>query len=307
MMEVANGFSLKTATTTSDHQAVNVVFTDGSKSLFHGVWLRDNCNDCRSCTPNGQRLYETWSLSAAQTEIKHALIQETRLLVQWRLPVNGVTESVYSARWLADHAYDKTHLAQRQASSKLSGTIVAWDASLETNVGLPQMNYASIVNGETSQQLQFLRTLRRFGFVVVRSGPVDDNAVMRLAKSFGHIRTTNYGEVFDVVARAEDNKNLADTSLALSPHTDNPYRNPTPGVQLLHCQIAAPGDLGKSTAVDGYETSRTTTTSLSQQAEITCFQCGCHVCGDRDGLLSRIKTDETMSRRDTAFVHTTRI
>ena len=48
------------------------------------------------------------------------------------------------------------------------------------------------------------------------------------------MRETNYGRLFDV--RAEpDAGNLAYTPLALPLHTDNPYRDPTPTVQVLHC------------------------------------------------------------------------
>ena len=41
-------------------------------------------------------------------------------------------------------------------------------------------------------------------------------------------------------AEAQPN-NLASTGLALGLHTDNPYRDPVPGLQILHCLRAAPG------------------------------------------------------------------
>ena len=47
---------------------------------------------------------------------------------------------------------------------------------------------------------------------------------------------------------------MAYTSLALSPHTDNPYRKPVPCVQLLHC-ITNNVSGGNSTLVDGYTVS----------------------------------------------------
>ena len=46
-------------------------------------------------------------------------------------------------------------------------------------------------------------------------------------------------------------RDRAYTSLALAPHTDNPYRNPVPCIQLLHCtenQVSG----GLSTLVDGF-------------------------------------------------------
>jgi gamma-butyrobetaine dioxygenase len=43
---------------------------------------------------------------------------------------------------------------------------------------------------------------------------------------------------------------LAYTSILLDAHTDNPYRNPVPGVQLLHCLVNQTSG-GLSTLVDG--------------------------------------------------------
>jgi gamma-butyrobetaine dioxygenase len=45
--------------------------------------------------------------------------------------------------------------------------------------------------------------------------------------------------------------NLAYTSRAIRPHTDNPYRDPVPTVQLLHCLRAA-GEGGDTGLVDGF-------------------------------------------------------
>ncbi|HEX3752836.1 MAG TPA: TauD/TfdA family dioxygenase [Streptosporangiaceae bacterium] len=70
------------------------------------------------------------------------------------------------------------------------------------------------------------------------------------AGTFGYVRETNYGRVFDV--RVESTPaNLASTRLALSPHTDNPYRDPVPTVQLLHCHLSAAGG-GDTLLVDGF-------------------------------------------------------
>jgi gamma-butyrobetaine dioxygenase len=73
---------------------------------------------------------------------------------------------------------------------------------------------------------------------------------LKVASAFGFTRETNFGALFDVRSTPEAN-DLAYTSLALDPHTDNPYRTPVPGVQLLHCLINETSG-GLSTLVDGY-------------------------------------------------------
>jgi hypothetical protein len=58
------------------------------------------------------------------------------------------------------------------------------------------------------------------------------------------------GRLFDVRVESSPS-NLAFTSLPIPPHTDNPYRDPVPTVQLLHClHNAAEG--GDSGFVDGF-------------------------------------------------------
>jgi gamma-butyrobetaine dioxygenase len=89
-----------------------------------------------------------------------------------------------------------------------------------------------------------------YGFVVIKDIPIEDNFIVKFANSIGSVRRTNFGEYFDVKSKPNPN-DLAYTSLALAPHTDNPYRNPVPCIQLLHCIVSEVSG-GLSTLVDGY-------------------------------------------------------
>ena len=77
----------------------------------------------------------------------------------------------------------------------------------------------------------------KYGFVVIKDIPTEDNFIVKFANSIGSVRRTNFGEYFDVKSKPNPN-DLAYTSLALAPHTDNPYRNPVPCIQLLHCIVS---------------------------------------------------------------------
>ena len=90
----------------------------------------------------------------------------------------------------------------------------------------------------------------KFGFVIFKDVPTKDNFIKNFANSIGSIRRTNFGEFFNVKSKPNPN-DLAYTSLALAPHTDNPYRNPVPCIQMLHC-IENEVSGGLSTLVDGY-------------------------------------------------------
>jgi gamma-butyrobetaine dioxygenase len=88
------------------------------------------------------------------------------------------------------------------------------------------------------------------GFVLLHGVDPEPDMVLRVAETFGYVRETNYGRLFDVRVVA-DPANLAFTSREIAPHTDNPYRDPVPTLQLLHCLHSA--DIGgDSGLVDGF-------------------------------------------------------
>jgi gamma-butyrobetaine dioxygenase len=97
--------------------------------------------------------------------------------------------------------------------------------------------------------VETVKTFLRLGFVILRGVPTAPGSVLDVARVFGFPRETNFGVIFDVRS-VPDASDLAYTGLALAPHTDNPYRDPVPGVQLLHC-LANRSSGGKSTLVDG--------------------------------------------------------
>ena len=97
--------------------------------------------------------------------------------------------------------------------------------------------------------IEFLSAFYRYGYVVLRNTPTVEGTLRRITDRLGYISGNNFGWIFDV--RAEPNPtDLAYTSIELLAHTDQPYRQPVPGIQLLHClRNEAPG--GDSTLVDG--------------------------------------------------------
>jgi gamma-butyrobetaine dioxygenase len=101
-----------------------------------------------------------------------------------------------------------------------------------------------------SVRLQMLEQLVVNGFARLTDVPAVPGAVLDVIGAFGYVRETNYGKIFEVRVENDPN-NLAFTGLAIPPHTDNPYRDPVPTIQLLHClkSEAAGGDSG---LVDGF-------------------------------------------------------
>lgn len=103
--------------------------------------------------------------------------------------------------------------------------------------------------GEPATVAAALDAFHGTGFVVFRNVAVEDGNVRRVGDRLGYVVGHNFGAVFDVRAERQPT-DLAYTGLELVAHTDQPYRRPPPGIQLLHCLANdAPG--GDSTLVDG--------------------------------------------------------
>jgi gamma-butyrobetaine dioxygenase len=97
---------------------------------------------------------------------------------------------------------------------------------------------------------EFSTRLAEFGIAMIEGQGSAPNTVLDFAAEIGFVRSTNYGDLFDVIAEAKPS-NLAFTNVGLPLHTDNPYRDPVPTVQLLHCLHSAEQG-GGSVFVDGF-------------------------------------------------------
>ncbi len=117
----------------------------------------------------------------------------------------------------------------------------------------PYVDWQGITFDRATEDLdatvEFLTAFFRHGYVVLRNTPAEVGTVARVADRLGYLVGQNFGAVFDVEATPSPT-DLAFTAFALPAHTDLPYRQPVPGIQMLHCiRNEAPG--GDSTLVDG--------------------------------------------------------
>lgn len=216
---------------------------------FPAVWLRDNCR-CPQCRDprSGQKLFTITDL-AADLDIDRV---ETDASAPKTIAVTFAPDghrSVFETEWLEAQRAPSPGDGRTEQDKEL------WVADdLDLHGRLPIGGWASYRERD-EERLRLLRAVQRLGFVIVRGTPTEDRTVLRVAESFGHVRATNYGEVFEVRVEA-DPTNLAFTGLAIGPHTDNPYRDPVPTIQLLHCLSNAVAG-GESGLVDGFRAAAT--------------------------------------------------
>src|SRR5262249_49707718 len=218
----------------SDSEIV-IHWADGRRSRFAAIWLLDNRPDGRH-GPEGQRLFDIAEL-AEEPRVAAAAIAGDADSVGF---ADGATAR-FDAAWLRTHALDEASRGERRPTRHL------WDRSLRTT--LPSARYDAVAQGGGALAA-WLRQVRDVGFALLTGVPTEPGMVCRVIELFGYVRETNYGRLFDVVS-VEKPTTLAYTGLALGNHTDNPYRDPVPQLQLLHCLEAA-AEGGESIVVDGF-------------------------------------------------------
>lgn len=227
--------SAEVARLSHDGATLTVDWADGRRSRFAAIWLLDNRPDGRH-GPDGQRLFDVAELPE-EPAIEAAAADGGNVRVEFA----GGPSPEFSAAWLRDHAVDPESRAERREARRL------WDRTLAED--LPSGRYEEVARSDAALAA-WLRQVRDYGFALLTGVPAEPGMVCRVIELFGHVRETNYGRLFDVIS-VEQPANLAYTGLALGNHTDNPYRDPVPQLQLLHCLEAAPTG-GESIVVDGF-------------------------------------------------------
>jgi len=216
---------------------------DGKESRIYGHWLRDHCQMPTSInTNNGQRLFSVVDIPE-ETYIEKAYKDEKGNVCVLFQPENHL--SVFSQNWLIKNCYDlNLHFDDRSERQKKLWQKDTFEA------GLPFVDFESMCNDE-SGKLDMLRLIRDVGFVVLENVPTKEGQVLKVISELGYTRETNYGALFEVRTEVNPN-NLAYTNMGLGSHTDNPYRDPVPTVQLLHC-LESSTEGGDSVLVDGFK------------------------------------------------------
>lgn len=214
---------------------------NGQSRRFHAIWLRDNAQDAETRAPgNGQRLVALRDIPAA-TKLVGAEVAEDILRVSFA-PEDKIVD--FDLSWLAANAYDKPAPAEM---GWLDETVTPWNSSLMSDV--PVGDFQELAKGGDALR-DWLGKVNRYGFGKIENGPTEDGSLFKVVDLFGYVRETNYGRHFEV--RTEVNPtNLAFTGLGLQAHTDNPYRDPVPSIQVLYClESSAAG--GENMVVDGF-------------------------------------------------------
>jgi len=208
---------------------------DGEGFAVHPIWLRERCQDAASMDrTTGQRLHDPSDLDL---ELQLTAVSE---------PAPGRIQVRFSdgheAEFLTEELLAEAALPPGRHDCPDE---ILWDGRLQD---LPRARWRP--DPDDAQLADWTLRFLQYGFIVFSGVPREPKQVLEVASTFGFTRETNFGELFDVRSEPEAS-DLAYTALHLDAHTDNPYRSPVPGVQLLHCLVNETSG-GLSTLVDGF-------------------------------------------------------
>lgn len=207
---------------------VRVVWPDGQARLVSARWLFDHAEEAREPV-SGQRRHGARELHDAT--VAAADIEGDQLTLRFPAGLRRVP------------------LARLGAPGPGRPPLEPWPTPelVQASPPIPFDAYLA----EEAALAEALSRLARRGLVLLTGAGEDPDAVERAVARFGFIRETNYGRLFDVRVEPAPG-NFAFTERALDLHTDNPYRDPVPTLQLLHAIRADAAGDGETVFVDGF-------------------------------------------------------
>lgn len=204
----------------------------GKKLALPALWLRERTQDPTQVDLKTQQRLFNPHLLPADLHITNAKL----VLDDLSLTFSDTHEETFSVKALSIKAL-------RDFTSHLPDPL-AWK-SADSIEALFDWNQVLENEGVFFQSLNIFL---QYGYIILDNTPTLPNSILHIAEKYGYVRATNFGVYFEVYSRPNAN-DLAYTSHAIGPHTDNPYRDPVPGIQLLHCLVNET-DGGESTLVD---------------------------------------------------------
>lgn len=186
---------------------------DGLTYNYHYIWLRHNC-DC----------------IGTETGCRHSQTKE-RILNLTTIPFDicpsdvSVDSDMLKIKWSTGHSsqYDKSWLIKWNYWKEIKET-KSQDITIQYKDRSPKLIH---------------EILTKYGMIVVRGGPTEIDATLGICDEFGgKIIETHFGLIEDLMPNNTTNKNndqLGYTYSAVELHTDQPFIQNPPGMQMLHC------------------------------------------------------------------------
>ncbi len=219
--------------------ALNVEWSDGEKSNFNFLWLRDNCPTAHDKDSN-HRMFNLLETSENIQPSDYKINFDGKLEIKWS---EGNHTSYYDLNWLRKNCYTIKQKQRYVSPYKL------WNNKLNSDLESVTVEHDKVINTEEGL-IQWLNLLHEKGFAIIKNAPTEKKSAFPILNRISHIRQTFFKTPFEVINIPKPN-NSAYTAHGLRNHIDLPYFEIPPGYQFLHCLIND-AEGGMSHAVDGF-------------------------------------------------------
>jgi len=219
---------------------LDVEWSDGEKSNFNFMWLRDNCPTARD-KDSRHRMFNLLEVSTNISPKQFKINAEGKLEIEWS---EGNHTSYYDQKWLRENCYTINN------KKKYISPYVLWDNSLNSKLSTVQIEHDEIMDSDKGL-IKWLELLHYYGIAIVKKAPIEKKSALPVLNRIGSIRETFFKTPFEVINIPKPN-NSAYTAGSLRNHMDLPYFETPPGYQFLHCLVNE-AEGGNSSAVDGFK------------------------------------------------------
>ena len=219
--------------------ALNIEWSDGEKSNFNYMWLRDNCETAHD-KDSRHRMFNILEVSTKIEPKEYKVTAEGKLEIVWN---EGNHISFFDQKWLRENCYTINNKKKYVSPYQL------WDRSLQNDLKSIFVEHDEIINSEKGL-IKWLELLHYKGIAIVKNTPTEKESAFPVLNRISHTRETFFKTPFEVINIPKPN-NSAYTAHALKNHMDLPWFEMPPGYQFLHCLINS-AEGGQSSAVDGF-------------------------------------------------------
>jgi gamma-butyrobetaine dioxygenase len=223
----------------SNSSSLDVMWSDGKKSNFNFLWLRDNCPTAHDKNSR-HRMFNILKISENIGAKDFKINDDGKLVIKWS---EGNHTSYYDPKWLRDNCYT---IKNKQ---KYISPYLLWNSSLQSDFGSISIEHDDIMSSDKGL-IKWLELLHHKGIAIVKNTPVKKESAFSILNRISHTRETFFKTPFEVINIPKPN-NSAYTAHALRNHMDLPWFETPPGYQFLHCLINS-AEGGDSSAVDGF-------------------------------------------------------
>ena len=142
--------------------ALNVEWSDGEKSNFHFMWLRDNCPTAHD-KDSRHRMFNILEVSTKIEPKKCKINNEGKLEIEWS---EGNHISYYDQKWLRKNCYTINN------NKKYTSPYQLWNNSLQEKIETIRIDHDEIINSKEGL-IKWLELLHYKGIAIVKNAPIE--------------------------------------------------------------------------------------------------------------------------------------